>query len=142
MNHIKEYRYAYGAVEPIIGENFFLIMPYCNTDCMNVFLKEISKAYKDDMILLVCDGATWHKSKGLKIPENIDIIYIPPCMLEMNPIEQIWKQIRSMNFKNEVFKPLDDVVKRICDAINQLTKDMVKSITHRDLIIYVNLISV
>lgn len=132
MNHIKEYRYAYGAVEPIIGENFFLIMPYCNADCMNVFLKEISKAYKDDMILLVCDGATWHKSKGLKIPENIDIIYIPPCMLEMNPIEQIWKQIRSMNFKNEVFKPLDDVVKRICDAINQLTKDMVKSITHRD----------
>ena len=50
----------------------------------------------------------------------------------MNPIEQIYKQIRSMGFRNEVFKNLDDVVKRICDTINQITKEMVKSILHRD----------
>ncbi len=29
--HIREYRYAYGAVEPLTGESCFLIMPYCNT---------------------------------------------------------------------------------------------------------------
>ena len=51
------------------------------------------------MILLVCDGATWHKSKGLRIPENIEIMHIPPYTPEMNPIEQIWKQIRTMGFK-------------------------------------------
>ena len=28
----------------------------------------------------------------------------------MNPIEQIWKQIRSMGFKNEVFNTLNDVM--------------------------------
>ena len=49
----------------------------------------------------------------------------------MNPIEQIWKQIRSMGFKNEVFITLKDVIDRLCDTINLLTKDMVKSITHR-----------
>ncbi|WP_135100569.1 hypothetical protein [Peptoniphilus raoultii] len=43
---------------------------------MNVFLEELAKEYKEDKILLVCDGATWHKSKGLKIPENIEIIHI------------------------------------------------------------------
>ena len=32
--HIREFRYTYGAVEPVAGEAFFLIMPYCNTDCM------------------------------------------------------------------------------------------------------------
>ncbi len=58
------------------GENFFLLLPYCNTDSMNVFLEELAKEYKEDKILLVCDGATWHKSKGLKIPENIEIIHI------------------------------------------------------------------
>ena len=27
-HHIREYRYAYGAVEPLTGESFFLVMPY------------------------------------------------------------------------------------------------------------------
>jgi len=49
----------------------------------------------------------------------------------MNPTEQIWKQIRSMGFKNKVFITLKDVIDRLCDTINLLTKDMVKSITHR-----------
>lgn len=30
-HHICEYRYVYGAVEPLTGESCFLIMPYCNT---------------------------------------------------------------------------------------------------------------
>jgi len=72
-HHIREYRYAYGAVEPQTGESSFLVMPYCNTECMNVFLEKLSESYINDFILLVADGATWHKSKGLKIPPNIEI---------------------------------------------------------------------
>ena len=70
-HHIREYRYAYGAVEPKNGESFFLVLPYCNTDCMNVFLGELAKAYPDDQILLVCDGAMWHKANDLKVPRRI-----------------------------------------------------------------------
>jgi len=36
-----------------------------------------------------------------------------------------------MGFKNEVFRTLKDVIDRLYDTINLLTKDMVKSITHR-----------
>ena len=39
-HHIREYRYAYGAVEPLTGDTRFLVMPYCNTVCMNLFLRE------------------------------------------------------------------------------------------------------
>ena len=109
-HHIREYSYAYGAVEPLTGEHFFLVMPYCDTNDMNVFMEELSEKYKEDIILLVCDGAIWHKSKGLEIPDNIRITHIPPYTPEMNPIEQIWKQIRSMGFKNEVFNTLNDVM--------------------------------
>ena len=63
--HIREYRYAYGAVEPINGDSFFLVLPYCNTDWTSVFLRELSKKHPVDVILLCCDGAAWHKSKGL-----------------------------------------------------------------------------
>ena len=37
-----------------------------------------------------------------------------------------------MGFKNEIFKTLQDVMDRLCDTINDLTKKMVKSITLRD----------
>ena len=50
---------------------------------------------------------------------------------EMNPIEQIWKQLRSMGFRNEVFKTLEHVVTRLCLTICQLTNSIVKSITCR-----------
>jgi hypothetical protein len=134
-HHIREYRYAYGAVEPATGEHFFLVLPRCDTVCMNVFLEELSKAYPDDCILLVCDGASWHRSKGLKVPGNITLLRIPPYTPEMNPIEQIWKQLRSMGFRNEVFKTLNHVVDRLCSTICLLTVETVKSITGRQWIL-------
>lgn len=134
-HHIREYRYVYGAVEPLTGESCFLILPQCNTVCMNLFLKQLSGQYADDMILLCCDGATWHKSKGLEVPENIVLFFIPPYTPEMNPIEQIWKEIRKLGFRNEVFPTLEHVVNRLCDTICSLSFQLVSSITARDWII-------
>ena len=131
-HHIREYRYVYGAVEPMTGEGFFLIMPYCNTVCMNTFLEEMSKNYPDDDILMVCDGAAWHKSNGMKIPENITLLNIPPYTPEMNPIEQIWRELRTQGFRNEVFQTLEKVVDRLCVTINDLSPQLISSITCRD----------
>lgn len=108
-----------------------MIMPYCNTGCMNVFLRELSKAYPDEIILLICDGARWHASKGLEIPDNIRIAHIPPYTPEMNPIEQIWKEIRTRGFKNEVFQTLEKVVDRLCEVIRNLPASVIQSITRR-----------
>ena len=131
-HHIREYRYVYGAVEPLTGESCFVVMPYCNTESMNVFLKELSNTFPRDKIILVCDGAAWHKSGSLRIPENIELVFIPPYTPEMDPIEQIWKEIRKRGFKNEVFKSLQKVVDRLCDTICSLSNETIKSITGRD----------
>ena len=76
-HHIREYRYVYGAVEPKTGESHFLVMPDCDTNCMNVFLQSLSEAYPDDMIMLVCDGARWHTSQTLIVPKNIRPVLKP-----------------------------------------------------------------
>ena len=81
---------------------YFLIMSSCDSECMNVFLRTLSKAYPNDTILLCCDGAAWHKSAKLDIPDNIHLFFIPPYTPEMNPIEQIWKEIRLRGFRNQV----------------------------------------
>ena len=134
-HHIREYRYAFGAVEPLTGDSCFLVMPECNTVCMNLFLKQLSEQYVDDVILLCCDGAAWHKSKGLEVPENIVLFHIPPYTPEMNPIEQIWKEIRKLGFRNEVFATLEHVVDRLCDTICSLSNQVISSITARKWII-------
>ena len=81
-HHIRKYRYAYGAVEPLTDESCFLIMPYCNTVCMNLFLRELSNQFPDDIVLLCCAGAVWHKSNMLDIPENIVFFTFLPMPLK------------------------------------------------------------
>ena len=130
-HHIREYRYVYGAVEPLTGDSYFLIMPFCNTVCMNIFLEELSKQFPDDIILLCCDGAAWHKAGSLLVPENVSLFFNPPYTPEMNPIEQIWKELRKMGFCNEVFATLEKVVDRLCDTISSLTAATIHSITAR-----------
>ena len=88
--------------------------------------------YPDDVIFLVCDGAACHKSKTLEVPPNITLLNIPPYTPEMNPIEQIWRELRTQGFRNEVFQTLEKVVDRLCQTINNLTAEAVSHITCRD----------
>ena len=134
-HHVREYRYVYGAVEPLIGDSAFLILPYSDTACMNVFLNHLSETYPADKIVLVCDGASWHRSKDLEIPANIRLVFLPPATPEMNPIEQIWKEMRKRGFKNEVFQTLEKVVDRLCSVINALSPELIRRIMGRQWII-------
>jgi len=134
-HHIREYRYVYGAVEPKTGESCFLIMPYGNTDCMNLFLKELAQTFPNDIIVLLCDGATWHRSNWLEVPPNIHLLYLPPATPEMNPIEQIWTWLRRQGFRNEVFPSLENVMERLCETIRSLGKATIRSITGREWIL-------
>ncbi len=102
---------------------------------MNLFLQQLAKQFPDDIILLCCDGAAWHKSGTLELHENIILYHIPPYPPEMNPIEQIWKEIRQRGFRNEVFATLEKVVDRLCETICSLSKEIISSITDRDWIV-------
>ncbi|HEV9743074.1 TPA: IS630 family transposase, partial [Streptococcus pneumoniae] len=130
-HYIREFRYCYGAVDAYTGESFFLRAGGCNTEWMNVFLEELSQAYPYDYFLLVMDNAIWHKSSILKIPTNIGFAFIPPYTPEMNPIEQVWKEIRKRGFKNKAFRILEDVMNQLQDVIQGLEKEVIKSIVNR-----------
>lgn len=134
-HHIREYRYAFGAIDPISGDASFLVMPWCNTVCMNLFLKNLSKEYAEEEILLVCDGAPWHKSGALIVPDNIHLIHIPPYTPEMNPIEQVWREVRTRGFRNEVFHSLEEVIDRLCCTLKSITSETIRSITGREWIV-------
>ena len=101
--HVRQYTYVYSAIEPKTGESVSLILPYVNTDWMTVFLQELSDRYAKDEIVLVLDGAGWHRSRGLVVPANIRLVCLPPYSPQLNPVEQLWKGVKDRFFGNAYF---------------------------------------
>ncbi|EFO00479.1 hypothetical protein SMSK597_1032 [Streptococcus mitis SK597] len=46
--------------------------------------------------------------------------FIPPYTPEMNPIEQVWAEIRKRGFKNKAFKSLEEVILKLETVIQNL----------------------
>jgi len=132
---VREYVQAYGAIDPISGDSCFIVAPTCNTEFMNVFLSELSKQLGQDYALVCLDNAGWHKSKGLVIPDNIRLFYIPARTPEMNAIEQLWPEVRKDGFKNTLYKTLMLVIDRLCISLKSVSNDLVKSISGRSWIL-------
>jgi transposase len=70
---------------------------------MNIYLDELSKAFTDSNIKLIMDQAGWHKSQGLRVPENIQIEFLPPYSPELNPVERLWKWLKTHVCRNRLF---------------------------------------
>ncbi|HFR3412543.1 TPA: IS630 family transposase, partial [Streptococcus suis] len=56
----------------------------------------------------------------------------PPYTPEMNPIEQVWAEIRKRGFKNKIFRSLNEVIDKLQEVIQNLSPSQLKSIVRRD----------
>ena len=129
---IREYKNIYGAVSPVDGECFFMVLDKCDSEHMTRFLAALSKIYSNELILLCLDRASYHMSKDLVIPVNIRLFHIPPRTPEMNPIEVLWREIRKIGFKNKVFDSIQSVIDKFDEVVNSLQNQDIISITYWD----------
>lgn len=122
--------YLFGAFSPIDGDSLLLEMPYCNTECFEVFLEELSKQKPTEFKILFLDNGAFHKAKRLIIPNNIALCFIPPYSPELNPAEKVWGFIKK-KITNKAFKTLtelqnfvDTIIKKYinCERIMSITK--------------------
>ena len=118
-----EYTYAFGAVDVCTGELDSLILPHVNTACMQLFLNEVAARHPHDRIVMVIDGAAWHRSASLKPPQNIYLLSLPPYAPELNPIEHVCDELREKFFHNQVFKSLDALEDHLALALQSLETD-------------------
>jgi transposase len=109
----RQFVYVYGAVSPIQGELDWKITSEMNTERMNEFLMQVSQAHESEFLIMVVDGASSHKSKDLRIPENIRFHRLPGYSPELNPQEHVWDELREKEFPNRVFDSLEGVVKQL-----------------------------
>ena len=104
---VREFRYEYAAVSPWSGELDYVTSEKMNTENMSRFLKQVSETHDQDFIVMVLDGAPSHRGKGLEIPENMALVFLPPYSPELNPVEQLWNVLRRDYFANKVFDSLN-----------------------------------
>ncbi len=119
----QQYVYAYAAVSVADGELDTLILPQVNSHCMQIFLNEVASRHPNNRIILVFDGAGWHRSRTLKLPPNRRLLMLPPYSPELNPVENLWDELREKSFHNRVFDSLDALENHLEAALCDMEKD-------------------
>ena len=137
MQIVREYTYAFGAVSPHDGALDTLVLPVVTAEAMSIFLAEVARRHPEEFIVMVLDGAGWHRANSLTVPENMRLEALPPYSPQLNPVEHLWDEIREKWFANEVFDSLDGVEDRLVEARLALERNqnLVTSITGFDWII-------
>lgn len=129
---VRQYLYAFVAVAPALGVMTALLLPWANTKMMSLFLAQVAEDFLEYFVVMLTDGAGWHVSEALEVPENIRLIKLPPRSPELNPTEHIWDEVREKYFHNKVFDSMDEVESTLMVGLCELGQDQerIRSMTH------------
>jgi len=82
----------------------------------------------------VLDGAGWHQcGERLTVPPNLTLLPLPPYAPELNPVENIWQDLRANGLSHKVWDTHDDILLDCCTVWNDLaaSPERIISITQR-----------
>lgn len=120
--------YVYSAINPLNGEGVSLFLPWVNTIMMSLFLDHLSGVLGKRRCLLVMDQAGWHMSEDLKIPENIELVFLPPYSPELNPVERLWQWLKRHSLRNRSHQDLEAMMDAVQDCLQAATPAFLKSL--------------
>lgn len=126
--HRFENTYLFGAFSPVSGSSLVLDLPCCNTDTFQIFLNELSAHDKEEFKIVVLDNAAFHKSKSLKIPSNMALLFLPPYSPELNPAEKVWWIIKGET-SMQAFPTMKHLQKALDKSLLLLTIKKIKQLT-------------
>jgi DDE superfamily endonuclease len=130
-----EWAYIFGAVCPERATGAALVLPFADTEAMNLHLAEIARTVTAGAhALLLLDGAGWHRAEDLVVPDNISLLMLPPYAPELNGAENIWEYLRKNKLANRLYRDYRHIVDACCDAWNDFLAipERVASVTRRD----------
>lgn len=99
---------------------------------MQMHLDEISAQLPAHIhAAMLVDGAGWHISDELRMPENITPIKIPPRSPELNPAEKPWQYLKDNFLSNLVLNRYEDILDACHFAWNAMATEpgRIKSLT-------------
>jgi len=127
--------YIFGACCPDKDKSCALVLPEVNSEMMQLHLWEISKCVeKDCHAIILLDRAGWHITEQMQMPSNISFVPLPPYSPELNPMEQLWQQLRKIKLSNISYKNHKEIEEACCEAWNIFVSEegSVKRLCSRD----------
>jgi len=122
FHQVFQSTYLFGAFSPLTGDHLLMEMPYCNGDTFQIFLDQFSLERPEEFKIMVLDNGAFHKCKALKIPKNIELVFLPPYSPELNPAEKMWAKYKR-DFTNRLFDSLES----LSEYIATFEKNTIKS---------------
>ena len=99
-----EYLWVLGVVCPETGHAEGLLSPQLDTKVVNIFLELFSETVpENEHVVMIWDGAGFHNSKQLRVPQNVTLVQIPAYSPELNPIENLWHYLKSHFWSNRAY---------------------------------------
>lgn len=98
---------------------------------MQIFLQQFSATLApDEQAVMIRDGAGFHTSPKLKVPQNISLLPLPPYSPELNPIENLWHYLKSHYWSNRAYADYEELEEAAIDAWRNavLNPDLMKTV--------------
>ena len=134
----RQWLYVLMAVCAATGMASALIMPGLNTAVVNLFLEQLSRDLPTGVhAVLIWDGAGFHSGKDLVVPGNVSLIRLPPYSPELNPVENLWHDLRSHHWSNREYEGYQGLKEEAVRSVRAVCGDAekLKTICNAD---YVN----
>jgi transposase len=92
-HHRFDWLYVTAFASPATGETFWYLSNGVSKEFFEALLETFAREAEAGLgriILLVLDNAGWHSVAGLKIPDGIRLVCLPPYSPELQPAETLW----------------------------------------------------
>ncbi|MGZ3639396.1 MAG: IS630 family transposase [Ktedonobacterales bacterium] len=127
------WRYLVAFAHPASGRTLWQLATAVSTDVFSVELAafaEAAGAGPRKQVILVLDGAGWHTSPEVRVPEHVHLLFLPAHSPELQPCEHLW-QFSDAPLVNRHFRgieELEDVQMARC-AVLQAQPERMRSAT-------------
>ena len=117
-----QWRYLVAFAQPTTGRTVWQVATGVSTDLFSAelaaFAAEVG-ASPAKQIVLVLDGAGWHTSHDLVVPDDVHLLFLPAHTPELQPCEHLW-QFSNAPLINRHFADIDELETVQLDRCEQL----------------------
>jgi transposase len=133
VEHRYEWRYLVGFVHLASGRTVWHLATTVNIELFSVELEAFAQqvgAGPTKQIVLLLDGAGWHDSPKVRVPEHVHLLFLPPHSPELQPAEHLWLLTNTVlaNRHFASIEELEDAQAERCIAL-QDRPDLIRSAT-------------
>lgn len=119
---------AFGAMDYFSGRFVFRTEENkLDSESYRRFLDKVLKQFPNTKIVLVHDGAPYHRSKEIKefmeSQERLEAVRLPSYSPEFNIIEYLWKKAKAKTH-NKYFPDFQSLKKYVCKVLRSLQKNL------------------